>query len=68
MIFIPNEIEKQKMLSFMTENRYEKMLNILNKRSNYITIIAENFYNPGNVSALIRTIDAIGFTDINILQ
>jgi tRNA (guanosine-2'-O-)-methyltransferase len=62
------EKEKEKMLEVMTIERFSKMIRNINLRSDYITVIAENFYNPGNVSALIRTIDALGFKDIHVLQ
>ncbi len=57
--------ELEKML---TSERIDRFLRILEKRSDYITVIAENFFNPGNVSALVRTIDAVGFYDVNVIE
>ncbi|MGM0609339.1 MAG: TrmH family RNA methyltransferase [Candidatus Muiribacteriota bacterium] len=62
------EEEKKHLLKFMTPQRLNKMLNVLENRSDYISVIAENFFNPGNVSALIRSIDALGFCKLNALE
>jgi len=66
-VILSNDTRKALENSF-TPERIDRFLQVLNKRSDYITVIAENFYNPGNVSALIRTIDAIGFYDINVIE
>lgn len=65
---IISEQKQQKLLHLMTPQRYEKLMEILNNRSSHITAVAENFYNPSNVAALLRTIDATGFSDLYALE
>lgn len=52
----------------MTPERREKLLNVLSKRQNDITVVLENVFDPHNISAVMRTCDAIGIQDIYILN
>lgn len=52
----------------MTPEREEKLLSILNKRQNDITIVLENVFDPHNISAVMRTCDAVGIQEIYILN
>ena len=48
------------MLCSVTKERYEKIMDVLRKRQPDLTILAENVYKPHNLSAMIRTGDAVG--------
>ncbi len=52
----------------MTPERKEKLTNVLNKRQNDITVVLENVFDPHNISAVMRSCDAIGLQDIYILN
>ena len=52
----------------MTPERKEKLLNVLAKRQNDITVVLENVFDPHNISAVMRTCDAVGVQDIYILN
>lgn len=52
----------------MTEKRQQRITDVLNKRQNNITVILENVYDPHNISAVMRTADAIGCTEIYIVK
>ncbi len=44
----------------MTPERREKLQSVLCKRQNDITIVLENVFDPHNISAVMRTCDAVG--------
>jgi len=52
----------------MTPERYSRLTNVLNKRQPDITVVLENVLDPHNISAVMRTCDAIGIQDIYILN
>lgn len=51
----------------MTPERKERLTSVLNKRQNDITVVLENVFDPHNISAVMRSCDAIGIQDIYIL-
>ncbi len=52
----------------MTPERKEKLLAVLNKRQPDLTVVLENVFDPHNVSAVIRTCDAVGIQDVHVLN
>ncbi|MBA4139925.1 MAG: RNA methyltransferase [Segetibacter sp.] len=52
----------------MTSQRREKLLSVLNRRQGNLTIVLENVFDPHNVSAVMRTCDAVGVQDLYILN
>ncbi|HKZ67746.1 MAG TPA: RNA methyltransferase [Chitinophagaceae bacterium] len=52
----------------MTPQRIEKLTSVLNKRQDDITIVLENVFDPHNISAVMRTCDAVGIQEIYILN
>jgi len=52
----------------MTPERRERLLSVLNKRQNDITVVLENVFDPHNISAAMRTCDAVGVQDIYVLN
>lgn len=52
----------------MTPERKEKLESVLSKRQNDITVVLENVFDPHNISAVMRTCDAVGVQDIYILN
>ena len=50
-----------------TEKRILKMKNILNNRQLDLTVVFESIHDPHNVSAILRTCDAVGIQNVNLL-
>jgi tRNA (guanosine-2'-O-)-methyltransferase len=52
----------------MTPERFERLTSVLNKRQPDLTVVLENVFDPHNISAVMRTCDAVGMQDIFILN
>ena len=52
----------------MTPERSERLLSVLAKRQMNITVVLENVADPHNISAVMRTCDAVGIQEIYILN
>ena len=52
----------------MTPERKERMLKVLDKRQPNLTVVLENVQDPHNISAVMRTCDAVGIQDVYILN
>jgi tRNA (guanosine-2'-O-)-methyltransferase len=52
----------------MTPERRNKLVTVLSKRQPDITVVLENVFDPHNISAVMRTCDAVGIQDIYILN
>lgn len=52
----------------MTPERSKKLLSVLHKRQPALTVVLENVFDPHNISAVMRTCDAVGIQDIYILN
>jgi len=52
----------------MTPERTEKLNSVLNRRQPDITIVLENVFDPHNISAVMRTCDAVGVQEIYVLN
>lgn len=49
----------------MTPERYKRIIEVLNRRQTDLTVCVENVHKPHNVSAVIRTCDAVGINQIH---
>lgn len=52
----------------MTPERKEKLMAVLSKRQPDLTVVLENVFDPHNISAVMRTCDAVGIQEIYILN
>lgn len=52
----------------MTPERRERLLSVLNKRQGNLTVVLENVLDPHNISAVMRTCDAVGIQEIYVLN
>lgn len=52
----------------MTPERKQRLTSVLDKRQGNITVVLENVFDPHNISAVMRTCDAVGVQDIYILN
>jgi tRNA (guanosine-2'-O-)-methyltransferase len=51
----------------MTSERREKLLGVLAKRQSGLAVVMENVDDPHNISAVMRTCDAVGIQDMYVL-
>ncbi len=52
----------------MTPERRKRIVGVLKKRQPDITVVLENVFDPHNISAVMRTCDAVGVQDVYILN
>lgn len=52
----------------MTPERQERLLTVLNQRQDNMTVLLENVFDPHNISAVMRTCDAVGIQEIYVLN
>ncbi|RLD47993.1 MAG: TrmH family RNA methyltransferase [Bacteroidetes bacterium] len=53
---------------FVTEERYNLFLDKIQFRTDYITVVLEDIYQPHNASAVLRTCDCFGIQDVHIIE
>lgn len=51
----------------MTHERKEKLENVIRKRQEGLGIVLENVFDPHNISAVMRSCDAVGIQEVYIL-
>jgi tRNA (guanosine-2'-O-)-methyltransferase len=52
----------------MTPERQERIHRVLDKRQDGLTVVLENVFDPHNISAVMRTCDAVGVQDLYVLN
>ena len=52
----------------MSPERTDKLLRVLHQRQPDLTVILENVFDPHNISAVMRTCDAVGIQEIYVLN
>ncbi len=53
---------------FITQNKLDKIEQVLQWRTRHITVVLEDIYQPQNASAVIRTCDCFGIQDLHIIE
>lgn len=53
---------------FITENRLERLNEILENRTRHLTVVLEDIYQPQNASAVIRTCECFGVQDLHVIE
>jgi tRNA (guanosine-2'-O-)-methyltransferase len=61
---------KQLLIIFgqMTPERKKRLTDVLDNRQHDLTVVLENVFDPHNISAVMRTCDAVGIQDIYVLN
>jgi tRNA (guanosine-2'-O-)-methyltransferase len=52
----------------MTPDRQQRIESVLSKRQGNITVVLENVFDPHNISAVMRSCDAVGIREIYVLN
>jgi len=52
----------------MTPERTERLLSVMSKRQPDLAVVLENVFDPHNISAVMRTCDAVGIQDVFVLN
>ncbi|MDQ3071917.1 MAG: RNA methyltransferase [Bacteroidota bacterium] len=63
-----NLSSKEDNLSERTPTRKEKIEKVLSQRQPDLTVVMENIHDPHNISAVLRTCDAVGIIDVHIVN
>jgi len=64
-----NSRELSQFLSgFLTPERLARIREVLSKRTNHLTVVLEDIFDPHNASAVLRTCDAMGIKTVRIIQ
>ena len=58
----------QHLSQFVTENRFELFNKVVQDRTDYITVVLEDIYQPHNASAVLRSCDCFGIQNVHIIE
>ena len=53
---------------FVTAERFSKIEKCAENRTNYITVVLEDIYQPHNISASLRSCEAFGLKDVYVIE
>jgi len=66
-LYTMNEKPQGTALDFLSEERAEKIYACISRRQPSLTIVLENVHDPHNVSAVLRSCDAVGIIDVHLV-
>ena len=52
----------------VTEDRWNRFHEVLAERTQYLTVVLENIYQPLNASAVLRSADCFGIQDVHVIE
>ena len=53
---------------WVSEARWQRMLDVLAQRTRFVTVVMDNLYQVHNASAVMRTCEAMGVQDLHLVQ
>lgn len=56
------------MKPLLSESRQSKIQNVVQERTYSVCTVLENIYDRGNISAVLRSAEAMGFQDVHIIE
>jgi|SRR5581483_10923227 len=54
--------------SFISDNKRQKMTEVLSNRTRYVSVVLEDIFQPHNASAVLRTCDIFGIQDVHVVE
>ncbi|MDZ7773700.1 MAG: RNA methyltransferase [Balneolaceae bacterium] len=54
--------------TFVTDERWERLNEVLSQRTRRLTVVLEDIYQPHNASAVLRSCDCFGIQDVHIIE
>ena len=54
--------------NFITDGRWETINAVLDQRTNYITVVLEDIFQPHNASAVLRSCDGFGIQNVHVIE
>ncbi|NOY23263.1 MAG: RNA methyltransferase [Acidobacteria bacterium] len=54
--------------ALLSQQRIENLENILNARLGDIAVVLDNLFDPHNMGAIVRTVEALGIQDIHVIE
>ncbi|WP_441000264.1 TrmH family RNA methyltransferase [Fodinibius sp. SL11] len=58
----------QYLRQFATEDRWQRINDVIDNRTRYLSVILEDIYQPHNASAVLRSCDCFGIQDVHIVE
>ena len=52
----------------VTDDRWNRFQQVLAERTQYLTVVLENIYQPLNASAVLRSADCFGIQDVHVIE
>lgn len=52
----------------MTPERKKRLTDVIDKRQHDLTVVLENVFDPHNITAVMRTCDAVGIQDVYVIK
>lgn len=52
----------------VTPGRLKQFITVLENRTNYLTVVLENLYQPHNASAILRTCECYGIQNVHVIE
>lgn len=56
------------LLQFITEDRWQRINEVLEQRTRFLSVVLEDLYQPHNASAVLRSCDCFGIQDVHIVE
>jgi len=53
---------------FISESRWERINEVLDQRTQHLTVVLEDIYQPHNASAVLRSCDGFGIQDVHVIE
>jgi len=67
-----DQVEKEAVIShlqqFMTQDRWQRINEVLEQRTRFLSVVLEDLYQPHNASAVLRSCDCFGIQDVHIIE
>jgi len=65
---MPDYTDLHYLKTLITENRLNRYITVLENRTRYITVVLEDLFKSDNISACVRTCEAMGLHEISFIE